>query len=166
MFSGLFSPSEFRAQEPKTYSDMFLRVTRDDARVTLSTLRVATVLSRNCFCAALVVPYSTKKVMSYSHDGPGACHSATADKHCTSDWGVASPPSNALPLKVPDFCWQFRVRQFLEIFGPPNMSGKFRSIFIENFGTPKQVFRANFILQTCRLKLLRWKANITFQMRK
>ena len=44
------------------------RVTQDDGMVTLSTLRAATVLSRDC-CADFGLPLS-KKVMSHSRDGP------------------------------------------------------------------------------------------------
>ena len=60
------------------------------------------------------------------------CHSATAEKHCTSHWGVESPPLplNPPPLKNPriseHFSWESR---------------------------NKKLFCANFVLQSCYPRL-------------
>ena len=70
------------------------RDTRDDGTVTLSTLRAATVLSRDCR-ADLGCPL-TKKVMSRSRDGLGV--TAPLRTNIVPLTGVWNPPSVTPPL--------------------------------------------------------------------
>ena len=62
------------------------RVARDDKTV-FCNLRAATVLSRKC-CADLSHP-STKKVMSYSRDGPSVTAPLPKNR-CAFHWDLAS----------------------------------------------------------------------------
>ena len=77
------------------------RDTRDDGTVTLCTLRVATVLSRDCR-ADFGRPL-TKNVMSHSRDGPGV--TAPLRTNIVPLTGVWNPPPSVTPpfkLRVPE----------------------------------------------------------------
>ena len=52
------------------------------------------------------------------------------------------------------FCRIFSDPQILKIKAPPKKSGTFRSIFREKIRALNKIFRANFVLQTCRPKFL------------
>ena len=77
--------------------ELHSRDTRDDGKVTLCTLRAATVLSRDC--RADFGRPSTKKVMSHSRDGPGV--TAPSRTNIVPHRGVESPPFHHPPLKSP-----------------------------------------------------------------